>query len=115
MIPDGILDWKHQANHAFAEEHAKRIENGCRTEVNQGEITTPAKGKYSYGRESDRQQDKSYGHAGEFPTQFRWRQRRDIQDEGDKGRHCPWLYVVSGSKATMAKVRHRGTGVWGWS
>src|ERR1700732_2631553 len=102
MIPDGILDWKHQANHAFAEEHARRIENGGRTEVNQGEITTPAKEKYSRGRESDRQQDKSYGHSCEFPTQFRGRQRRNVEDEADKGRHCRRLYVVRRGKANAA-------------
>src|SRR5712671_5574531 len=43
MIPNGISNGKQQANDAFAEEHAKRIENCGRTEVNQGEITATAK------------------------------------------------------------------------
>src|SRR5260370_7200928 len=91
MIPDGISNGKQQANDAFAEEHAKRIENCGQTEVNQGEITATAKEKYSGRRQSDGQQDKSYGHARELPTEFRWRQRRNINDDGDKAKHLPML------------------------
>src|SRR5713101_2623599 len=91
MIPDGISNGKQQANDAFAEEHAKRIENCGQTEVNQGEITATAKKKYSGRRQSDGQQDKSYGHARELPTEFRLRQRRNIKDDGDTGKHLPMV------------------------
>src|SRR5467141_132273 len=91
MIQDGISNGKQQPNDAFDEEHGKRRENCGQTQVNQGEITATAKEKYSGRRQSDGQQDKSYGHARELPTEFRWRQRRNIKDDGDKGRHLPMV------------------------